>query len=64
MTGLRITSLCADLQTFHKTRKKPRHSVETFAGKTLQPEDYDEVADQDGRFWRDDVCHGREHGDR
>jgi predicted dehydrogenase len=44
VTGLRITSLCADLQTFHKTRKKPKESVETFAGKTLQPSDYDEVA--------------------
>ncbi|MDQ6663140.1 MAG: Gfo/Idh/MocA family oxidoreductase [Acidobacteriota bacterium] len=42
-TGLRITSLCADLQTFHKTRKKPKVAVETFAGKTLQPEDYEEV---------------------
>jgi predicted dehydrogenase len=44
ITGQRITSLCADLQTFHKTRKKPKHSVETFAGKTLQPGEYDEVA--------------------
>ena len=37
ITGLRITSLCADLQTFHKTRKKPKGSVETFTGKTLDP---------------------------
>jgi predicted dehydrogenase len=44
VTGLRMTSLCADLQTFHTTRKKPKHSVETFAGKTLQPDEYDEVA--------------------
>jgi predicted dehydrogenase len=44
ITGLRITSLCADLQTFHKTRKKPKGSVETFAGKTLRPIEYDEVA--------------------
>ena len=43
ITGLRITSVCADLQTFHKTRKKPRGSIETFSGKTLQPEDYQEV---------------------
>ena len=43
VTGLRITSLCADLQTFHKTRKRPKGPIETFAGKTLQPEDYDEV---------------------
>ena len=42
-TGLRITELCADLQTFHKTRKKPKGSIETFSGKTLKPEDYTEV---------------------
>jgi predicted dehydrogenase len=40
VTGLRITSLCADLQTFHPTRKQPKHSVETFANKLLGPEDY------------------------
>jgi len=43
VTGLRITSVSADLQTFHKTRKKPRGSIETFAGKTLRPDDCDEV---------------------
>lgn len=43
VSGLRITSVCADLQTFHKTRKRPRGIVETFAGKTLAPSDYDEV---------------------
>src|SRR5579885_2348647 len=43
VTGQRITSLCADLQTFHKTRKRPKGPVETFAGKTLKPEDYIEV---------------------
>jgi predicted dehydrogenase len=43
LTGLRITSLSADLQTFLKTRKKPKGSVETFTGKTLQPSEYDEV---------------------
>ncbi|MBM3745776.1 MAG: Gfo/Idh/MocA family oxidoreductase [Acidobacteria bacterium] len=43
LTGLRITSLCADLQIFHKTRKRPKVAVETFAGKTLRPEDYHEI---------------------
>ena len=43
LTGERITEVCADLQTFHKTRKKPKGSVETFTGKTLQPDDYTEV---------------------
>ena len=35
VTGLRITQICADLQTFHKTRKRPKGSVETFTGKLL-----------------------------
>jgi predicted dehydrogenase len=43
VTGLRIASLCADLQTFHKTRKRPKGAIETFAGKMLKPEDYDVV---------------------
>ena len=41
VTGLKITSLCADLQTFHHTRKKPKGTVETFTGKNLAPTDYD-----------------------
>ena len=44
VTGLRITSLCADLSTFHKTRKRPKGSVETFAGKTLRPGEYESIA--------------------
>lgn len=43
ITGLRVTSLCADLQTFHPTRKQPKHSVETFANKLMGPEDYIET---------------------
>ncbi|MGA2326594.1 MAG: Gfo/Idh/MocA family oxidoreductase [Bryobacteraceae bacterium] len=43
ITGQKITALCADLQIFHKTRKRPKMAVETFAGKTLRPEDFDEV---------------------
>ncbi len=43
LTGLGITALCADLQTFHKTRKRPKGSIQTFAGKKLQPEDYDPI---------------------
>jgi predicted dehydrogenase len=37
LTGLRVQSLCADLQTFHSTRKRPKQSVETFGGKFLTP---------------------------
>jgi predicted dehydrogenase len=43
ITGLRVKSLCADLQTFHPTRKQPKQSVETFANKLLGPEDYIET---------------------
>src|SRR6266496_3010918 len=35
LTGLRVQSLCADLQIFHPTRKRPKRSVETFTGKLL-----------------------------
>jgi predicted dehydrogenase len=42
ITGLRISSLSADLQTFHTTRRKPKGPIETFAGKTLSAEDYTE----------------------
>jgi predicted dehydrogenase len=43
LTRLKIDSVCADFATFHKTRKRPKGSIETFAGKTLQPGEYDEV---------------------
>ena len=62
LTGQRVTSLCADLHTFHKTRKKPKSAVETFAGKTLQPGDYDEVPittdDYGGVVFRMGTAHG------
>ncbi len=41
LTGLSITSLCADFSIFHKTRKRPKGSVETFSGKKAAPSDYD-----------------------
>jgi predicted dehydrogenase len=43
VTGMSITALCADLKIIHKTRKQPKVAIETFAGKTLKPGDYDEV---------------------
>ena len=42
LTALPITAVCADLATFHKSRKRPKGSVETFSGKKLQPGDYEE----------------------
>lgn len=43
ITGLKIQELCADFATFHKIRKKPLKPVETYAGKVLQPEDYEDM---------------------
>lgn len=43
ITGRTITELLADLATVHKVRRRPKQSVEAFAGKLLKPEDYDEV---------------------
>ena len=43
VTGKRITAVCTDLATFHKTRKRPKAAVATFSGKTLQPEDYEDA---------------------
>jgi predicted dehydrogenase len=40
VTGQRIASVCADINTFHKTRRKPKGPIETFAGKMLTAEDY------------------------
>jgi predicted dehydrogenase len=43
VTGLRITSLCASLHTFLKTRKRPKGDVQTFAGTAAAPQEYTEV---------------------
>ncbi|MFY9748573.1 MAG: Gfo/Idh/MocA family oxidoreductase [Acidobacteriaceae bacterium] len=39
LTGLRVSALCADLNTVHKTRQQPKGSVETFANKMLSAAD-------------------------
>ncbi|HEY0162923.1 MAG TPA: Gfo/Idh/MocA family oxidoreductase [Edaphobacter sp.] len=43
VTGLKVSSLCADLQIFYPTRKRPKRSVESFTGKLPTAEDVDEV---------------------
>jgi predicted dehydrogenase len=43
LTRLRITQLCADLATFHHTRRRPHGSVETFAGQRMQSGEYEGV---------------------
>lgn len=50
VTGLQITAVCADLQTFHRTRKKPYTSVETFAGISSRPSEFEEVQIQTEDF--------------
>lgn len=42
VTGRRIRAVCAELATFHPVRKKPRRPIETYAGKMLAPEDYED----------------------
>jgi predicted dehydrogenase len=39
LTGLRVSALCADLNTVHKTRQQPKGSIETFANKMLSTAD-------------------------
>ena len=41
LTGLEITSVCADLAIFHEKRKRPKGSVETFSGKKGIQGEYD-----------------------
>jgi predicted dehydrogenase len=43
LTGLRVRSLCADLQTFHHTRKRPKQSIETFGGKLIAATDVEDT---------------------
>ena len=50
LTGLRVQSLCADLQTFHSTRKRPKQSVETFGGKLLSAADVEDIQVQTEDF--------------
>jgi len=43
ISGLKIMEVMADFSTIHKTRKKPLKPIETYSGKLLKPEDYQEV---------------------
>lgn len=43
LTGKKIVRVLADLWTLHPYRKRPKQDCETFAGKILQPQDYDRV---------------------
>lgn len=43
VTGLKITEVLADFSTVHKTRLKPLKAIETYSGKMLTMDDYEEV---------------------
>ncbi|WP_288371197.1 Gfo/Idh/MocA family oxidoreductase [uncultured Algoriphagus sp.] len=43
VTGLKITEVLADFSTVHKTRLKPLKDIETYSGKMLSMDDYEEV---------------------
>jgi len=43
ISGLKIVEVMADFATIHKNRKKPLKPIETYSGKLLKPEDYQEV---------------------
>ncbi len=43
VTGLKVTEVLADFETFHKTRKKPKKAIDTYSNMSLKPEDYEEV---------------------
>jgi predicted dehydrogenase len=43
VTGLPITEVCADLATFHATRRKPKGPLETFAGQQPNASEYQSV---------------------
>ncbi len=43
VTGRTITEVYADFVTVHKVRRKPKGPIETYAGKLMRPEDYQEV---------------------
>jgi len=43
ISGLEIVEVIADFKTIHPTRKKPLKPIETYSGKLLKPEDYEDV---------------------
>lgn len=43
ISGLHITAVMADFATVHPNRKKPTKEIETYSGKTMKPEDYEDV---------------------
>lgn len=44
MTGLKIQKVCADFETFHKTRKKPLKAMASYSGMLNKTEEFEEVS--------------------
>ena len=42
ITGLKVEEVYADFKTFHPIRRKPTKPLETFTGKMLTPDDYED----------------------
>ncbi len=42
ITGLKVAEVYADFKTFHPIRKKPAKPLETYTGKMLTPDDYED----------------------
>jgi predicted dehydrogenase len=43
VSGEEVTEVCADFSTVHRTRRRPKRAVETYAGRGLRPRDYMDV---------------------
>ena len=43
VTGIHVKRVCADFATFHNVRKKPLKPLETYSGKILKAEDYQDM---------------------
>ena len=43
VTGEEVVEVSADFSTVHESRRRPRRAVETYAGRQLQPKDYESV---------------------
>ena len=43
ISGEHVVEVMANLEIVHKTRKRPKKAVQTYAGKMLKPEDYEDV---------------------
>ena len=43
ISGIKIVEVMADFKTIHPVRQKPLKPIETFSGKLLQPDDFEDV---------------------